>query len=79
MNGGVMFARNAALGAWTATYATGPLLTVRMRTAASIGAAWADEETLLSYCPYFFVPGSATATRVRRTRSTTRRGTTRST
>jgi hypothetical protein len=57
MNGGVTLSHNAALGKWMATYATGPLLTVRARTAASITGAWSAEETLLSYCPYFFLPG----------------------
>ncbi len=57
MNGGIAFAFNDALQKWIATYATGPLLDVRARSAALRTGAWSADEMLLSYCPYFFLPG----------------------
>src|SRR5205807_325691 len=57
MNGGVTLAYNGALAKWTATYATGPLLSIRMRSATQMSGSWSTEESLLSYCPYFFLPG----------------------
>ncbi len=57
LNGGVTFGYSSGLDKWTATYAGGPLSTVRMRTATEPTAPWGAEETLLSYCPYFFLPG----------------------
>ena len=57
MNGGVTLTYNAGLARWTATYATGPLLTIRMRSATQLTGPWSTEESLVSYCPYFFLPG----------------------
>jgi hypothetical protein len=56
-NGGVMFGWSSGLGKWLSTYATGVLFAVRGRTAPQPTGPWAGEEALLSYCPYFMLPG----------------------
>lgn len=57
INGGAMFGWNSALGKWLATYATGPLFVVRGRSSASPTGPYSGNEELLSYCPYFMLPG----------------------
>lgn len=56
-NGGAMFGWSSGLGKWLSTYATGVLFAVRGRTASQPTGPWGAEETLLSYCPYFMLPG----------------------
>lgn len=56
-NGGAMFGWSAGLGDWLSTYTTGVLFAVRGRTAPQPTGPWGSEETLLSYCPYFMLPG----------------------
>lgn len=56
-NGGAMFGHVAGLNKWLATYTTGLLFAVRARTAPAPTSLWSSEETLLSYCPHFMLPG----------------------